>query len=145
MDSTERAPAGALHLLNGGGGLIGQLIRYGLTGGFVTAVGAGAYWLLATFAHIAPLLANVVAYLVAMGLGYVLHSRWSFRGHGSRDNVVRTTSRFFIVSLISFALNSLFVYVLTGPLDGPTWWPVVPMLFVTPVVTFALNRRFVFG
>jgi putative flippase GtrA len=125
--------------------LLGQLTRYAVTGGFVTALGAGVYWVTATFFGVAPLLANVLAYAIAVALGYVLHSRWSFRGHGRRDNVARTTSRFFVVSLVSFGLNSLFVWVLTGPLQGPTWWPVVPMLFVTPLVTFALNRRWVFA
>ena len=57
----------------------------------------------------------------------------------------RRTGRFFIVSLVSLGLNSLFVGVLTGPLDGPTWWPVIPMLFVTPLVTFYLNRQWVFA
>jgi putative flippase GtrA len=122
-----------------------QLIRFGLVGGFVTALGAGAYWVPATFFRVPPLLANVFGYLVAAGIGYLLHSRISFRGHGSRDNPVQRTGRFVIVSLVSLALNSAFVWILTGPLHGPTWWPVVPMLFVTPLVTFSLNRQWVFA
>jgi putative flippase GtrA len=122
-----------------------QLIRFGLVGGFVTALGAGAYWVPATFLGVPPLVANVLGYVVAAGIGYLLHSRISFRGHGSRDNPVQRTGRFVIVSLISLALNSLFVWALTGPLHGPTWWPVVPMLFVTPLVTFGLNRQWVFA
>ena len=131
--------------LGANGEVLVQLIRFGLVGGFVTAVGAAAYWVPATFLGVHPLAANLLGYLVAAGLGYVLHSRVSFRGHGSRDNPVQRTGRFLIVSLISLALNSLFVGVLTGPLDGPTWWPVVPMIFVTPLVTFTLNRYWVFG
>jgi putative flippase GtrA len=122
-----------------------QLIRFGLVGGFVTALGAGAYWVPATFLGVPPLIANVFGYLVAAGIGYVLHSRVSFRGHGSRNNTAQRTGRFLIVSLISLGLNSLFVWTLTGPMHGPTWWPVVPMLFVTPLVTFALNRQWVFA
>jgi putative flippase GtrA len=99
----------------------------------------------ATFLGVAPLVANVIGYLVAAGIGYLLHSRISFRGHGSRDNPAQRTGRFLIVSLISLGLNSLFVWWLTGPMHGPTWWPVVPMLFVTPLVTFALNRQWVFA
>ena len=124
--------------------VLGQLIRFGVVGGLVTVLGAGAYWLLATFAGVAPLLANLVGYAVAMVSGYILHSRVSFRGHGRRDNLARTGSRFFLVSLVSLGLNSLFVWALTGPLDGPTWWPVVPMLLVTPLATFELNRRWTF-
>lgn len=127
-----------------GSEMLSQLIRFGLVGGAVTALGAGAY-LVAAYAGVAPLLANVLAYVVAMAAGYVLHSRVSFRGHGNRDNPGRRTIRFVTVSLISFALNSLFVWLLTGPLGGALWWPVVPMLFVTPLVTFNLNRRWVFA
>jgi putative flippase GtrA len=130
----------------GAGIVLGQLLRYALTGGFITALGAGLYWVTARFMGVHPLLANVFAYALCVAIGYVLHSRFSFRGHGSRDDPAKRTSRFFLVSLVSFGLNSLFVWILTGPLlDGPEWWPVVPMLFVTPFVTFALNRRWVFG
>lgn len=130
---------------HGSSDLFGQLVRYGLTGGFVTALGIGAYLVAAIPLGVPPLLANVVAYAVAVGVGYVIHSRWSFKGHGRRDNIARTTSRFFLVSLVSFGLNSFFVWLLTGPMQGPDWWPTIPMLFVTPLVTFALNRRWVFA
>ena len=125
--------------------LIVQYLRFGLVGLFVTALGVAAYWVPATFFGVAPLLANLLGYAVAVAFGYVLHSRISFRGHGRRDRQAVRTMRFFVVSLVSLALNSLFVWVLTGPLDGPTWWPVIPMLFVTPLVTFSLNRQWVFG
>ena len=35
--------------------------------------------------------------------------------------------------------------VLTGPMHGPTWWPLIPAIFVTPFATFALNRQWVFS
>jgi putative flippase GtrA len=126
-------------------GIFGQIVRFAMVGGFVTALGAGAYWVPATFLGVPPLLANLLGYAVAVAVGYVLHSKVSFRGHGSRDNPGTRTMRFVTVSLISLGLNSLFVWILTGPLEGPTWWPVVPMLFVTPLVTFTLNRRWVFA
>jgi putative flippase GtrA len=122
-----------------------QLIRFGLVGGFVTALGAATYWVAATYFGVPPLLANLIGYVVAAGVGYVLHSRISFRGHGNRDQPARRTGRSFTVSLVSLALNSLFVWVLTGPLHGPTWWPVVPMICVVPMVTFALYRHWVFA
>lgn len=126
--------------------LLGQLIRFGLVGGFVTGLYALVYSPLAGYGIVSPQLANLAGYLVAMVTGYVLHSRWSFRGHGRRDNTARTTSRFFIVSLVSLALNALFVFILTDSmaLDGPWWWPLIPILFVTPLVTFSLNRQWVF-
>jgi putative flippase GtrA len=123
----------------------GQFVRFGLVGGFVTATSALVYYACATWGGMEPLLANVIGYVVGGALGYVLHSRISFRGHGARDGTARRTGRFATVSLITFALNSLFVWLLTGPLHGPTWWPLVPMVFVTPAVAFLLNRQWVFG
>lgn len=127
--------------------LFGQLVRFGLVGGFVTGLYALVYSPLASLELTSPQIANLAGYFVAMVTGYVLHSRWSFRGHGERDNPARTTSRFFIVSLVSLALNALFVFLLTDSamLDGPWWWPLLPILFVTPLVTFTLNRQWVFG
>jgi hypothetical protein len=49
------------------------------------------------------------------------------------------------VSLISLGLNSLWVALITGPLGLGPAWPILPMLFVTPAVTFLLNRHWVFG
>ena len=47
----------------------------------------------------------------------------------------------------SLGLNALFVFILTAPnmLAGPWWWPLIPILFVTPLVTFSLNRLWVFA
>jgi len=35
--------------------------------------------------------------------------------------------------------------VLTGLLHQPAWVPLVPVVLVTPIATFALNRQWVFG
>jgi hypothetical protein len=50
-------------------------------------------------------------------VGYVVHSRWSFRGHGRRDNLARTGGRFVIVSLVSFGLNQFWVWLLVQRLE----------------------------
>ena len=125
--------------------LIGQLWRYGVSGGLVTALGIGVYWLAAVPLRVDPLIANGLGYLVAVATGYVMHSRWSFRGHGRRDDPVRTTGRFFLVSLVSLALNSFWVWLLTDQFHLTPSWPMIPMLAVTPFVTFELNRRWVFA
>lgn len=122
-----------------------QLARFVVSGGLVTALGVGVYAVVALGLRWHPQIGNLLAYLTAAGTGYVLHSRWSFRGHGRRDNLARTGSRFLIVSLISLALNAFWVWVLTEPLALSPAWPILPMLFVTPLVTFTLNRQWVFA
>ena len=123
--------------------MIGQLMRFVATGGFVTALGVGVYALVALWLQWNPQLGNFLAYVVAVASGYVLHSRWSFRGHGA-ERTHATKFRFAAVSVISYALNSLWVWLLYTQLDWGRAAPIVPMLFVTPVVTFVLNRQWVF-
>jgi putative flippase GtrA len=120
-----------------------QLTRFVISGALVTALGVGVYAFVALVLRWHPQLGNFLAYAVAVATGYVMHSRWSFRGHGGqRDH--RTRVRFIIVSLISYALNSSWVWLFTKPLLLGPAWPMVPMVFVTPVVTFTLNRQWVF-
>ena len=125
--------------------LLGQLVRYGISGGIASLVNIGVYHAGVKLAHLDPNLAWTIGFLAAATTGYVIHSRWSFRGHGKRDNVWRQTSRFMIVSIVSFALNSAWVYLLVQHLKLPIWAPYPFALFVTPLLVFWLNRVWVFG
>ena len=131
-------------LLDRHGEILGQLVRYALTGGLASLVNIGVYWALAA-GGMDPNLAWTVGFLAAVVVGYVIHSRWSFQGHGRRDNLARTGGRFFVVALISFAINQLWVWLLVQHLDLPLWAPYPLVLGVTPLIIFALNRRWVFA
>lgn len=124
--------------------LFWQLVRYGLTGGLASIVNIGVYWVLAARARLDPNVAWTAGFLGAVVVGYVVHSRWSFRGHGRRGNLWRTGGRFFIISLVSFGLNSLWVWLLVSRLAWPIWSPYPLVLGVTPLAVFWLNRRWVF-
>ena len=125
--------------------LLGQLLRYAITGGFASLVNIGIYHAGVKLFGLDPNLAWTIGFLGAAGSGYVIHSKWSFRGHGSRDNVWRSTAKFMIVSLISFALNSFWVWMLVRHYALPVWSPYPLALGVTPLLVFWLNRRWVFG
>ncbi|HEX3423590.1 MAG TPA: GtrA family protein [Sphingomicrobium sp.] len=120
-----------------------QLVRFALVGFFLAGVYSAIYWYLATFV-MPPMLAVVIAFLVSVSIGFVLHSRWSFRGHGKREDR-RMKIKFLAVQGSGFFLNEIFTWVLTGPMNEPTWWPLVPAIFFTPLATYTLNRQLVFG
>ena len=123
--------------------MIAQLTRFIISGALVTALGVGVYALVALLLRWEPQLGNFLAYVVAVATGYVMHSRWSFRDHGG-ERTHGTKLKFVIVSVISYALNSFWVWLLFSHLQLGRAAPIVPMLFVTPVVTFLLNRQWVF-
>jgi putative flippase GtrA len=119
-----------------------QLVRFALVGFFLAGVYSAIYWYLATYV-MPPMLAVVFAFAVAVSIGFVMHSRWSFRGHGKREDR-RLKMKFLLVQASGFVLNEAFTWVLTGPLHGPTWWPLIPAIFVTPLATYIFNRQWVF-
>lgn len=123
--------------------VLGQLARFVVSGAFVTALGVGVYAFVALVLRWHPQLGNFLAYAVAMATGYLMHSRWSFRDHGG-ERTHGTRIRFVVVSLISYALNSFWVWLLFTELQLGRGAPILPMLFVTPAVTFVLNRQWVF-
>jgi putative flippase GtrA len=124
--------------------LMMQLLRYGVTGGFVTVLGVLGYAVAVRFGHFAPLLANILAYLISMGFGYFMHGRYSFQGHGSRDAPVKQGGKFFVTSGISFGLNSLFVWLFTSVFHWDKLSPIIAMIFITPLICFVIYRKWVF-
>jgi putative flippase GtrA len=121
---------------------LAQLVRFAIVGLSLAVLYSAVYWYLATYV-MPPVAAVVIAFLLSVSIGFVLHSRWSFRGHGAREDH-RLKVKFLLVQSSGFVLNEAFTWVLTGPLHGPTWWPLVPAIFVTPLATFLLNRQLVF-
>lgn len=124
--------------------MIGQLVRYGLVGGGVTALQAAVYWLLSSQAGWHPQLANVLGYVAALVTGFVAHGSITFRGQGGEGGAASRFLRFFAVSLVSLGLNAFWVWLTVTALSLPLWAPVPFMVVVTPGLVFVLNRQWVY-
>ncbi|UAK24493.1 GtrA family protein [Sphingomonas nostoxanthinifaciens] len=119
-----------------------QLVRYGVNGGIVTSVYTLVFVLFDSFTHAPLQICNVAGYLVAATLGYVLHSRVTFRNHGERD--AGSILRFALASLPGFAMNAFWTWLLGTALRWPHWTVQLPIWFVTPILIFGINRWWVF-
>jgi predicted Zn-dependent protease len=102
-----------------------QANAFCLPGGKV-GVYSGMLQITQTEAGLATVLAHEVAHAVAH--------------HGAER-----FSRVLVVQGVGLVLNALFTWVITGPLHGPVWLPLIPIVTITPIATFALNRQWVFG
>ena len=122
-----------------------QLFRYGIAGLAITLAAAASYWAIADLLHVDPMVSYGIVFLVFSGISYVTHGEYSFRGHGERDRHHIRMGRFFAINVLGFLVNQGFIWLLVKQLDGPTWWPTIPMVFFTPLLTFALHRRFVYA
>ncbi len=121
-----------------------QLIRYAIIGAGITALGQAIYYVLAESGATSPMVAIAIAWIVGVAVGYFAHGWISFRGHGERDDHARIGVRFVAVNLAGYAINSFWVWLLVEHLGGPTWWPIVPNVALTPLMTFWLHRRWTF-
>jgi putative flippase GtrA len=125
--------------------LMRQLVRYAISGGGLTLFYSAIYWVAAVPAQVNPLIANCIAFAITVILGFVVHSRWSFAGHGRRDRPVRSSLIFLLVNLAGFALNSFWVWAIAVYWGLSPSLPLLPIIFITPWVSFYLNRRWTFG
>lgn len=123
----------------------GQAARYGFAGLVITILFSAAYWAVAELGGVDPMVSLALVFVVFSGISYVTHGAFSFRGYGGRDRHHIRAARFFAVNVLGFILNQFFVWLLVKHLHGPTWWPIVPFIAVTPWVTFALHRKWVYS
>lgn len=129
----------------GRGNVAVQAVRYAFAGMAITLLVAASYWAIAELLGVDPMVSLTIVFIFFTVVSYVTHGSFSFRGHGSRDRQHVRLLRFSAVNILGFAANQFFVWFLVKKLDGPTWWPVIPIIFVTPLLTFTLHRRWVFG
>ena len=122
-----------------------QLVRYGIAGFAITLAVASSYWAITDLLGIGPMISFTIVFIVFSVISYVTHGEYSFKGHGTRDQHHVRLGRFFAVNLLGYLVNQFFIWLLVKQLDGPTWWSVIPMICVTPLLTFALHRRFVYA
>jgi putative flippase GtrA len=123
--------------------VLSQLFRYAVSGALASVINIGVYHLLASNG-MDENLAWTIGFIGSMAFGFIIHSQWSFRGHGLRDKPVAQGTKFVIVSLFSFACNSFWVWLTVKYFGLPLWAPYPLALGVTPLLIFILNRRWVF-
>ena len=124
--------------------LLRQALRYGLSGGLLAALYSAIYWSLAARCGVPAQAANAAAFGVNLGIGWLLHSRWSFRGHGLPGRERQAMVRFLGVNLVGYGLNCLWVWLIVGLARQPVAFSVVPIVTLTPAVNFLLSRLFIF-
>ena len=127
--------------------MLGQLVRFGVAGGLSTLIYAAVYLQLTAtlFTGRHAVYAVPFAFAVAVTAGFFLHSRWSFRGHGTRDGGAGQRAKFVVVQGSGMALNAAITWVGTALLHLPPWAPLLPAVACATIMTFFLNRWWVFG
>ncbi|UUR08187.1 GtrA family protein [Sphingomonas glaciei] len=119
-----------------------QLIRYIIAGLLVTWFAATIYTLLVS-RHLSPYLANVGSTAGGLIAGYTIHSRWSFKD-GRKDSETFQLGRFLAASGVAFGINTFWIWLTVKQLGLSSYAPVPLMMAATPILSFLLNRYWVF-
>lgn len=122
-----------------------QALRYAAAGIAITLAFSFCYWLLTVLTGMDANAALALVFVVFSVISYVTHGRFSFADHGERDRPAARMARFLVVNILGFLANQFWVWLLVKELGGPTWWPIIPFILVTPWLTFALHRRWVYS
>ncbi len=90
--------------------LIHQFSRFAIVGVINTGVSFGTYILATRPLHIHPLVGNVIAFVVAVTVSFVLNRRYTFRHHHGRAH--HQYGKFLAVNLVGLGLSELIIAVL---------------------------------
>lgn len=97
---------------------------------------------------IRPMLANLVAFAVALAVSFLGHFHWTFRPEGPvppRRQSGAALARFLVVAMIGFALNSAVIYVVVDLLRWPYQVALALMVSFVPAVVFGLSKLWAFA
>jgi len=121
--------------------LIRQLFAFGSVG-----TGAAAVHLLSVFLLVQlgwhPLIANVLAFLIAFQVSYFGHRYWTFRGTRTRHPVA--ASRFLFTAISSLAMNEAMFYLLLEFTALPYLVALTLVLICVTPMTFLLGKYWAF-
>ena len=124
-------------------GLTGEALRYVVSGIGLAALYSAVYWTLAARFGVPVLIANTVAFAVNLIAGWTLHSRWTFAGRRTSGPAPAAYAGYFAINAASYGLNSLWVWTIVDHLHGSVALSIIPVVTVTPVLTFLLNRAWI--
>ena len=97
-------------------GILGQFLRYFVTGGLAFVVDFGAFALALYYFEIHYLIANLIGLAVGNVVNYLLTVGWVFstEKRTMRDHVFLEVLVFVLISLLGMGLNEFLMYVFVG-------------------------------
>ena len=108
---------------------------------------AGVHWgvvvlLVRHFAWL-PLTANLMGWMVALGVSFMGHHRLTFKGHGVAPGV--SSFRFLVISATGFAVNEASYAWLLHLSGGQRYaWLLAGVLMLTALFTYRASRHWAF-
>ncbi len=121
--------------------LLHRFGRFAVVGAVATAMHAAVFVAAIEVAHIEPVLATALAFVIAMLTGFALNRRWTF---AVRDAPTRRLWRYAFAALAGLALNAGIMYCVVHLLHWSPYLGLAAAIVIVPPVSFSLNHFWVF-
>lgn len=117
-----------------------EVIRF-LISGTVATVTHSIIFIYFIKIGIPPLMSNTFAFSTAFIISFLMQSKWVF----SKKKFEKIyLLKFIITALIGFFSNTLIVFIIMDILIGSEYVATILMIAITPMITFSLNKFWVF-
>lgn len=113
--------------------------RFIITGAMSTGVYVGSAVVLISKLGIVPIIANEIAFLIAVCVSYVAHSLWSF----SSNMTPRSLLRYLAVTFLAFICTGVIVGTVDR-LGGSYWLGISLVVLIIPSITFLLHSTWTY-
>lgn len=87
-----------------------QFFKFGMVGVVNTLTSATVYILLTRLVSVTPLVANALAFVIAVSVSFLLNKNWTFRDQ--QRAYAKQYSRFFLISLVGLGLSEMIIFVM---------------------------------
>lgn len=116
------------------------IVRFGFVGILSTSIHIFFAFVFISYLE-DPHTSNALAFSIAFFISFIGHYFITFR---TKVNIIRSSSRFFAIGLISFILNNGFLAALLATLPWPTMILVMLSVVTIPIFTFLTARLWAF-
>lgn len=122
-----------------------ETITYGIAGVSTTVVNFIAYHLFCNILGIPNLIANAIAWVIAVAFAYVVNARWVFQDKqedaaGESKKIVK----FFSARLVTFGVEELGMFLLVDLLHGPNMIMKAIVAVLVIILNYIFSKLFVF-
>lgn len=120
-----------------------RFLKFAIIGGIATLTHAINYLLFLKVFNISEYISNVIGFTFALSISYYGQRYWTFSDK-KIQNENKTKFKFFISSLLSIILNTLWVFITVNMFNCKPEYAAFGIVFVTPVMIFITLSLWVF-
>ncbi|ACV40010.1 GtrA family protein [Leptotrichia buccalis] len=122
-----------------------EIFKYGISGTITTVVNLYLLKIFIDFG-IYYVLANIISYTISVIVNYILNQRYVFleSARGNTTEAKKQFLKFLVMRVLSLIVDTLLFYIAVSIFGFPVYWSRLILTTVMILVTFVLNKWFIF-